>query len=299
MMGLLNSVNKLVSNIGSSKVGQKVFKPGGVVDTITKPIQAVAVVTTKPITTLTKGYTEAKKQVTEQSLTKSIGQTLLNTGAVAAAVLTGGTSAGRSAAVKVAKALIPTTPKGVITAAVVAPIAAGVISKTTKPLEAITKAPGTLAAFGQDVGTFIDEPTLRNAEAILKENPGVSIALGGGAALLGAGSIISGIGAIENIKTREAVNDLTDTLSAGNSLPPVSANTNTLPADKVIPSSNQIAPTTAITPATTNLTKSSSGVRRRKRKSTRSPSVINQRVNVLVSNNNTTKRYLNRRAINV
>lgn len=288
-------IGNLINKVGSSKIGQKVFQPGGAVDIITKPIQAVGVIVSHPITTVTKGYGAAKQEVLGESVEKSIGKVLLNTGTVAAAVLTGGTAAGRTAATTIAKSLVPKTAKQLAVTAVAAPVAIGVISQTKKPLTALAEAPGKLTAFGKDVGTFIEDPTIKNAEAILKENPGVSIALGAGAVAAGAGALITGIGAVENIRTRESVVDLTKQLSTQQptfALSPV--------GETPLPANPQVAQTPVV--AQTQVQSSLNGkVRRRKRKSMRSFPSINQRVNVVVQNKNTStgirtsnKNYLKR-----
>lgn len=181
------------------------------------------------------------------------------------------------------KALIPSTTKGKVTAAIAAPITIGVLSETKKPLDVVAKAPGALAAFGADVGTFVDDPTLQNAEKILRENPGVSVALGAGAVAAGAGALVTGFGAIENIKTRESVQDLTKTLTImplqpdkGISLTPVGES-----------NTGVMSPVTPQTQAQATNSRPG-GVRRRykKRKSSTLPTSINQKVNVVVQNRN-------------
>lgn len=202
-----------------------------------------------------------------------------------------------------AKALIPSTTKGKVIAAVAAPVAVGVLSETKKPVSAISKAPGALAAFGADVGTFIDDPTLRNAEKILKENPGVTLALGAGAVAAGAGAVVSGIGAIENIKTRESVKDLTKELSTDTKNLPTSSNLPTATPQniKLVDTNPQLAPTSPPTAQTQQLTTTSKRLPSSRKVKKQNPINVNQRVNVVVQNKNSSvgiksqnKNYLKR-----
>lgn len=295
-MGLLGN---LIQKVGQSTVGQVLFKPGGVVDIVTKPAQIIGTIVSNPVTTLTQGYGAAKQKVLNESVEKSIGKVVLNTGIAAGAVLTGGTSVGRTTALNIGKKLIPTTPKGIITTAVAAPIAVGVLSKTSKPLTTIAQAPGKLTAFGADVGTFIDEPSLKNAENILKQNPGVSIALGTGAVIAGAGALVSGAGALTNIQTKEAVQDLTTQLSntPSNNFP--TAAPTVVKETPVTTEQKPFTPSTAVTPATAPVSAYGKKATKRKAQKKVSPS-INQKVNVIVQNKNTTtgikqsKNYLKR-----
>jgi hypothetical protein len=185
----------------------------------------------------------------------------------------------------VVKNLIPTTGKGKLIGGTTLLVGGGILTQTQKPLTTLSTIPSKLTAFGADVGTFIDQPTLLNAEKILKENPGVSIALGAGAVAAGAGALVTGFGAIENIQTREAVKDLTKELSTQ----PVSTLLPTSPTEtkrvSEIPATSNLSPV-SMTPQTpqTQVLSSTAGVRRQKRKSMRSPASISQRVNVIVSN---------------
>lgn len=286
-MGLFSNI---VNKVGSSKIGQVVFKPGGIVDKITKPIQYVGAVVANPITAIKESPKVALEKAKTQSLEKQTGKVLLNTGTVAAAVLTGGTAAGRAAVVSVAKSLVPKTTTGKVVAALAAPAAVSAVVSNPKIISEVAKLPGKSAAFGSDVGTFTKEPTLENALNIVKENPLISTIVAGGAIAAGAGALVTGVGALENIKTRESVQELTNTLT--NQLPTTAEN------KTVSTTQTPFSPTTAITPATAPLPKTqTTGVRRLKRKSMRSPVSVNQKVNVIVQNKNTAtgnKNYLKR-----
>jgi len=300
-MGLLGNI---IQKVGQSKIGQTVFKPGGVVDTITKPAQAIGVIVSNPITAITKGYGAAKQKVLNESVEKSIGKVILNTGTVAAAVVTGGTAAGRAAVTtavpKIVKAITPTTPKAILTTAIAAPIAIGVLKETKKPLEAITKAPGALTAFGSDVGKAIENPSISSITNIVKENPTVSAIAGGLAIGAGAGALVTGIGALENIKTRESVQELTSTL--GNQLPATTGVTSSTDTSKALQTEQKpFSPTTAVTPATAPLAQTTTRKVAKMKTRKQVPQAISQRVNVVVQNKNTStgiksqsKNYLKR-----
>ena len=223
-MGILGSINNFISN---NKIISNLVTP------IPNLIQKIL---PNPVT----------KFVSEKPATTA----LIVAGGAAATL----TKTGIAVTSTVVKALTPTTPKGVITAAIAAPVIIGVLSKTSKPLELVSSAPSKLTSFGKDLGTLIDNPSLRNAEALLKQNPGVSIALGTGAVIAGAGSLISAIGAVENIQTRNAVNSLTSELSSDLKNPSIS----NLPTGGSVVSDTSktvnttqtpFSPTTAITPA--------------------------------------------------
>lgn len=274
-MGILG---KIINKVGSSKIGQAVFKPGGIVDTITKPVQYVGAIVANPITTIKQSPKAALEEAKSKSFENQAGKVLLNTGVVGAAVLTGGTSVGRSAAVSLAKSLTPTTPKRIITAAVAAPIAIGVLKETKKPLEAVSKAPSELTQFGSDIGKFVENPSTTTAADIVQNSPlltaGAGLLLAGGAVKTGAAVA----GAISNIQTRDALKDLANqnnTLPAGDSAKDITQKEITTPQKAFIPE-------TAITPATAKIT--SLQAKRSRRRSYQKMNQVNQRVNVVVQN---------------
>jgi len=293
MMGIFSN---LIDKVAKIPIVNKVFQPGGIADKITSPIQYFGAIVANPGTTITQGPNAALQKAKDESFEKQAGKVLLNTGTVAAAVLTGGTTAGRTAATTIGKSLIPKTAKQVLVTAAVVPVAAGVLSQTKKPLDIVTKAPSALLEFGKDAGKLIEDPSLKNAEKLLKENPGVSIALGGAGLIIGGKSLLPAAGAVTNIQTKEAVQDLTNQLS---NIPTAGAIVGEDTSKELTTTQKPFSPTTAITPATQiqKPTTQSMGVRRQKRKSTRSPVAVNQRVNILVQNKNSsigTKNYLKR-----
>jgi len=282
-MGLLgNLVNKVYTNV---------LDPFTTV--VSHPIKSVQAIVSPNIK-----FSDVVAQTVAEPKIQQITEAI-TTGLAVGSVLGVGKAIATKGVTTVAKALIPSTAKGKIATAIAVPVAAGVLTKTTKPIESISKVPSQLTAFGADVGTFIDNPTLLNAEKILKENPGVSVALGTGAVLAGAGAVVSGIGALENIQTRESVkeltkelkSDLTQTPAVSNILPTTTTSTpqQVKLIDTAPQSNSSLVP---VTPQTTAVSSTSSkvGVRRRKRKSMRSPTSINQKVNVIIGN----KTYLKR-----
>lgn len=297
-MGLLGNI---IEKVGSSKVGKVVFKPGGVVDTITKPAQYLGAIVANPVTTVTKGLGAAMEKAKTESFEKQAGKVILNTGVVAGAVLTGGTSVGRTAATTLGKSLIPTTAKGAVITGATAIVGAGVLSKTDKPIEALAKAPSSLYNFGSNAGSLIEDPSLKNAEKLLKENPLLSAVSLGGAGLLVGKTLLPAVSTITNLQTKEAVQDLIT--NQNDVLPKEKFALTDVNKEKTI-AANPNIPTTPITPQTNNLVSTTTSKPRRKKKgSPRSlPQNISQRVNVIVQNKNSSigikqnKKYLNARA---
>lgn len=285
-------IGNLITSVGSSKIGQTIFRPGGVVDTLTKPIQYFGAVVANPVLSITQGPSAAMQKAQTSSFESQAGKVLLNTGTVAAAVLTGGTSVGRTAAIQIGKSLIPTTAKGSLTTAVVVTAGAGVLSTTKKPLEAVTKAPGALFNFGSNVGGLIEDPNLRSAEKLLKENPLITgVALAGTGLLVGKTLLPAVSSYLQGEKIEQAIKDIPVAGGSG-----VIAQTQATPQEIQKP----FSPITAITPATQQVSSVKTGLKRTKRKPKQIPTSINQKVNVIVSNKNTsvgTKNYLNKRLL--
>jgi len=184
---------------------------------------------------------------------------------------------------KAVTAVIPSTTKGKVKAAIAVPAGISAVASNPKILSEAASIPSKSAAFGADVGRFTADPSLESALNIVQENPLISGLVAGGAVLGGAGAIISGVGALENVRTRESVVDLTSALqnSPSSNLPSDSG----AAAKPVQTSTEPFAPSTAVTPATAKLSATSTKKSKSSRKST--PSVINQKVNVIVQNKNT------------
>lgn len=298
MMGIFSNI---IDKVAQIPIVNKVFQPGGVVDTITKPVQYFGAIIANPGTAITKGAGAAFEKAKNESFEKQAGKVLLNTGTVAAAVLTGGTAAGRAAATTVGKSLVTKNNqfsllKTATTGAAVIG-GAGILTKTSKPLDVVTSAPGKVFQAGQGLGSLIDDPSLANAEKFLKENKEVSAAAGLGLVLVGGKWVLpSALNYMQEKKTQSLITDL----PTDNNIP--TPNAAVIPVKESKPiytEQTPFSPSTAITPATKVQTPTT-GVRRPKRKSMRSPASVNQRVNILVQNKNTStanKNYISRRIL--
>jgi hypothetical protein len=262
-----------------------------IIKTALAPSVAIGNVISKGITATTgiKTGTTTTSQLASTTPGKILGGAIAST-AVAAAVAAAPASvvAGAGNVAKtVAKALVPTTAKGVITTAIVAPVAVGVLSKNpSAPLQVTS----SLVNVGQGIGTFSSNPTLENALNIAKENP-IITALGG-VAILGAGvkTIVPAIASYENT---QAIKEQTGVLKAGGNVIPV------IPQEtqgEVIPLATD---TTGIKTQETTSIKAKPSVKRGKAKTSTKGMIQSVRVNVINRNsaNRQTKNYLNRVAM--
>lgn len=287
-MGFLSNI---ISSVGSSKIGQVIFKPKGVVDTLTKPVQYFGAMVANPVLTVTKGPQAAFDKAYTSSFESQAGKVLLNTGTVAAAVLTGGTSAGRTGLLTIGKSLIPTTAKQTLITGGLLVGGAGVLSSTKKPLEAVIKSPSAVFNFGKNIGGVIEDPNLKSAEKLLKENPLLSaVSLGAGALVVGKSVIPAVSSYLQGEKIEQAIKDI-----------PIASNSGVIavPQTQIQPQT-PLAPTTAITPATQPVTPTTTTKKKYSVTKKAQPQQINQRVNVIVQNKNTstgTKNYLNKRVL--
>jgi hypothetical protein len=291
-MGLFGNI---IDTIGKSTIGKAVFKPGGIVDTITKPIQYVGAIVANPITTVTQGPQAAMKQAQNDSIEKSTGKVLLTTGVIAASVVTGGTSAGRAAVTTVAKALVPKTPTAIITTALVAPVVATAV--LTNPKGAV-KTVSKIVDTQIDAGKLLAEPTVEKAKEFVEEHPVAVGAAATGAALLVGKGVSAAVGAYTNYQNTKAVKENTEALANDAVLPTTTNNPSTSKdtiklLDTAPQNNSSLVP---VTPQTTSLTKTSSTTVKRRRASSprNSPQSINQKVNVIIGN----KTYLKRSVYN-
>lgn len=291
-MGLLgNLVNKLYTNVLDPFTT--------VVSHPIKSIQAAIDPNIKFKDVVAQTVAEPKGQQVVEAI--STGLALGSVFGAAKAVVTKGVTAAASA-------LIPSTTKGKIIAGGSTLLGAAVLTETKKPLKTISEIPSNIGSFGSNVGKFIEDPSIAAAEKILKENPGTVIAIGAGAAALGAGSLITGLGAIENIQTRESVKDLTKELKNDLAGTPTTSNLVPTTPQKIslvdtTPSQTNnaaLVPTSPPTAQTQQLTTTKKKTPSRKVKK-QTPINVNQRVNVLVQNKNSSigiknqsKNYLKR-----
>lgn len=275
----------LLSNIGSAFTKAMNTLTVGFVH----PVQTIQAVISKE-----KTIDKVIEQHFEQPLSTQIGQTFLATAGYATAVIGGGAVATaakagtlKAAVVQGAKSLIPTTTKGKVLTAVAAPVVVGAIAKQpAAAVKFIAKAPGELSQFGGDVATFATNPSLESAKQIIKESPVISAGVG---LLLVGGAAKAIIPAIATTRQTEAIQEQTEAIK-GAGTPVILPTTS---SDKI----KEIPVTAAPVPQVAETKKISSGngvKRRRKAKVKEKPMNISQRVSVLVSNNNSTKKYLNR-----
>lgn len=169
-----------------------------------------SVVSKSPVVAVASSIISGLKGEKEKQASQ-IKTAVTSSAALVGAVVLGGTSVGKSIVSKVAKAIVPTTPKGVATAAVAAPVAVGVLTSSPKARETVVSAPSALTSFGKDVGAFIEEPSVSKAKEVVMENPLASAIVGTGAAVAAAGVVVP---AVSGALTREKIEDVEDALIA-------------------------------------------------------------------------------------
>jgi hypothetical protein len=244
--------------------------------------------TTEAIISKDKTIQGVIKEHFAQPLPTQISQTLLSTVGYATALIGGGAIATaakagtiKTAVVQGAKSLIPTTTKGRITAAIAAPVVVGAISKQpVASLKFVAKAPGELSQFGGDVASFATNPSLESAKQIIKESPVISAAAG---LVIVGGAAKAIIPAIATARQTEAIQEQTEAIKGVSALP---AATKEEKAISVMPAQP------ATLAQTQTISKTSVRVHRKPRIKEK-PLNVSQRVNVIVSNNKTEKKYLN------
>lgn len=282
---------------------------------ISKALDYISAPLAAPITTFTKGISAGAAQVKEtrekiaatgdiklaaKTTATIIASTAVAAGAVLAAAPAASTGAAgaavRSAVVSTAKAAIPTTTKGKIIAAVAAPVVIGaVVREPAAAASAVSKAPSALANIGGNIAEFAVNPSLETAKQIVKENP-----------VLAVGGLVAGVGAagvavapaISGYLTREELEKQTAAFERqANAAEAALGQGGVSVVDKSqgyfdTPASNN-APIPQ-TPATETL-KTGTTTTRKRRKTTKQPMNISQKVNIAIQNRtgNSTKRYLN------
>lgn len=180
----------------------------------------------QPLTFVTKGPTAAAKAVSEsrkaislgqESGVKKIGSIVLTTGIVAGGILAAAPSASTGAAGvtarTVAKAILPTTKKGIAATIVTAPIVYGLIkSNPERSQKLLEEAPAKGAKFGENLGNLINDPSKQNAVDLYKDSPVLT-----SAALLAALAPL-GLGALtlaSNVSNTRAVKENTEVYKTG------------------------------------------------------------------------------------
>jgi hypothetical protein len=276
-MGLLSSIGK-----GIAKV----------LDTTTvalaHPVKTITAVVSPKST-----INDVIKSHFEQPLSKQITQTVIGTAGIAATVVGGGAIATASKAGSLgtlAKSIIPTTFKGKVVAAAVAPVV--VSAGVTNPKKAL-EAPSKILNFQSNVGSLIAEPSLEKAKETFKENPIISsLVVGAGALAVGKGTA----GIVASVMNTQAVKENT----MASQVPQTTALPVTMPSF----TNEGIKEAQPQTPETKTISNNAPKTRRKaSRKKEKAMGNINQRVNVIVSSRSSstgihTKRYLNERLLN-
>jgi len=277
-MGLLSSIGK-----GIAKV----------LDTTTvalaHPVKTITAVVS-PKTTIN----DVIKSHFEQPLSKQITQTVIGTAAIAGTIVGGaaiGTATKAGTLGTLAKSVIPTTLKGKVVAAAVAPVVVSAV--VTNPKKAL-ETPGKILNFQSNVGSLIAEPSLEKAKETFKENPIISsLVVGAGALAVGKGTA----GIVASVMNTQAVKENT----MANQTPIIMPSTPSAEGVQV----TEVKHSQPATIAETKTISNNAPKTRRKasRKKEKAMGNINQRVNVIVSNRSSstgisTKRYLNERLLN-
>lgn len=272
-MGFLSSITGAIKTVGETIAKVAVVAPANAISNIIKKGSGTATVADIP-----------------KPLTIAIGATATALGAAVAAPLV------IKAAPTIAKAAVPTTPKGLITAAVITPVAVGaVVSQPAKVAEAIVKAPIELGKFGGDVATFAAAPSLESAKEIITESPLISAAAG----VLAVGGVAKAAAPIiGGALTREAIQEQTEALTKVQTLPAgITVTDKSAEFTQKTLEQPSISPVSPVTPQTKTVT-STTSKRRKKRISKPVMASMNQRVNVIVSNI-ANKKYINRSVLAV
>jgi hypothetical protein len=236
-------------------------------------------------------------------LTSQIINTVVSGGEYAATTLLAGgavSAIAEKGVLGAAASLIPKTVVGKVAGAIAVPYVTGaIISQPSKALNLALETPIHIAIGGGDTADLIANPTKEGAIQFLKDHPYLTAATAA-VALAAAGYGSLGLASIiSNYFNTKAVKENTEaTLGGQGGLP------TTLPDN----SNNQGSPLSSdvpITPSTTTVNPSkTAGTKRNKSKPKAKPmGNISQRVNVIVSNKNSsvgiraTKRYLNREVL--
>lgn len=287
-MGILSRIKKIAKGVAAS-AKTLVSHP---VKSFTTGAKAISAVTAAPVTTLTKGLRAGEAQVKRQGILTSSIKNVASVGAVAGVVVGGGALAGSATATRIvagtapvairaAKGLIPTTPKGRVIAGAATIVGAGaVINQPVKSTNALISAPGKLAQFGGNLADLAAEPSLENAKNIVKENPLLSAA----AALAVGGTIVkTAAPLVSGLLTKNAIENQTEALLADNNTPYGT------PAPAAL---------TPVTPATQEISQSSTRRIRKRPQRAQKSSTISQKVQLMINNRQNSITTQNRRYIN-
>jgi hypothetical protein len=282
---------------------------GNIAKKATQTFETIVQAPIQSIKTIGNGaaFNALSQKVNAAPLTTQIGKIILNTGTVAAAVIGGGAALGSTTAksivasvAPVVSKLVPTSTKGKIAAAVVAPIVAGaVINQPAKTISAVASLPGALTNFGGNAANLVADPSLSNAKTLVKENPVVSTLLGVGAVAAvggGLGLAANTVATFTNSQATKANTAASAELPTDN-LIKVTDRSGEVPP---ITSTNNNAPTPQM-PQTQKISSGSTTKKRKKAKAKPTNMIQNVRVNVVNQSKSIgqqlNKRYLNRQVL--
>jgi len=172
-------------------------------------------------------------------------------------------------------------------------IAERVVGQSTKVQKELVQLPTSASNFGQNIGQFIDNPSLSTASDIAKENPVLTTALAGAGLLITGKAVGSVANVYSNYANTQAVQENTKATLGKDNLPsdtiqevhtPITTLPYTPPLDQDVGS--PLEPTTEVLPSS-----SSEKVRKRRRTTKKMPSQnINQKVYVYNDNKKDIKR---------
>lgn len=248
--GLQKVVDKAVA---SNPVGAQKFVDVGhkVVTAITAPIASI------------KDFSKAQETQAQKTSGRLVYETARNVGVVGGAVLAPAVLGGKVVAGAVAKTLVGTPKKALITT-----MATGALVSSPKLREAVTELPVTTFQAGQKVGEFIEKsPTGDKGSDLIAKG---LVAGGVGALALGAGLVVAPKVA-EFVKDKFAKSD-DGLIGGGDSIQLRPITTDTAPA---------------ITPEVQTIKAGETKPRRKRRAVRKSEGVrVSQRVQVMVNNSN-------------
>jgi len=293
-MGFLSAIKSVAAKAVAVVAAPVKAIAAPVLKTVAKVLDVTTVAVTHPVAVVkaiaspTKTVSQVIEKHFSEPLPKQITETVVNTIVAAGAVVGIGAAATAGIGGTVA-ALTPTTVKGGIVAALVAPVAIGaIISRPSETLGAIAELPSGLANVGGNIAELATDPSLAHAKELITENPVIVGAAAAAAAILGAKAILP---AIVGAKQIEAVQEQTEAIREAGGKP------------TTIQTGDTILPTAPVTPKTERVVTtapSKTSAKRKKRTSEAAKQNISQRVNVIVANKSTstgvrqTHKYLNR-----
>lgn len=218
---------------------------------------------------------------------------------VVALPLTSGLSVGAtttktaiSSAIKASPALIPTTTKGKVIAAVVTPVAIGAtIKQPEKVAQAIVSTPSGLVNVGGNIANLAANPSIENVKTLVSENP---VLVGGAVATAAAIGVKGILPAIATTTQTQAIKEQTKAIEATTQGLIVQST----PEKDIISIPAQNNAPIPQTPQTQTI-KATTTTKRKRRKTKQIMPNISQRVNVLVNNDNrrATKNYIKREVL--